>query len=263
MKKILFSLGLLFAAATSLAQELAVAPDSTFVTLMQMAPEDYSRIKLPPLQTLMENARTSPQMMFYEKGVEVQARELKNVRREWLSYFKISGNYNYGNSSLYSQYYLENGEPEIRGNNQAQNYWSLGGGVSVPLEALFNRRNKIQKQKRVMEQGQYEAERAFDELRMQIIELYSTVMQNLSSLQSVTDAMQFSKAQSRIVENDFLNGQTDARSVAQQKSMEASAIQAYEVIRNALNGALLKLEVLTNTPIVNPKPIGEIPAKNQ
>lgn len=252
MKKILL-LCLLFPAAAASAQQ-SVTPEEAYLNLAAMTPQDYIDLQLPSLQTLLDNARTSPQMAFYENNVDMEARELKTVRREWLTYFKINASYNYGSTDIYNQTYIENGQPVIDNSGRRQNFWNIGGGVSIPFSGIFNRRNKIKQQKKRIEQVENDLERSFDELRLKIIETYSTVIEQLSSLQSVTEAMTMAKTNYAGAETDFLNGKLDMQSLARQKSIEASAVRAYEEVRRSLNSALLQLEVFTNTPIITRRP---------
>lgn len=252
MKKLLLLCLLLPAAAASAQQ--SVIPEEAYLDLISMTPEDYINLKLPPLQTLLENARTSPQMAFYENNIDMEARELKTVRREWLTYLKLNASYNYGSSDIYNQTYIENGQPVVNNSGRRQNYWNVGGGVSIPFSGIFNRRNKIKQQKKRVEQVENDLERSFDELRLKIIETYSTVIEQLSSLQSVTEAMTMARTNYAGAETDFLNGKLDMQSLARQKSIEASAVRAYEEVRRALNSALLQLEVFTNTPIITRRP---------
>lgn len=251
MKKLLLLCLLLPAAASA---QQPVTPEETYLNLAAMKPQDYIDLKLPPLQTLLENARTTPQVTFYENNVDMEARELKTVRREWMTYFKINTSYNYGSSDLYNQTYIDNGQPVVNNSGRRQSYWNVGGSVSIPLSGILNRRNKIKRQKKRLEQVENDLERNFDELRLKIIDTYSSVIEQLSSLESITEAMTMAQTNYAAAETDFLNGKLDMQGLVSQKSVEASAIRAYEEVRRALNSALLSLEVLTNTPIITHRP---------
>lgn len=237
------------------AQEQDISPESTYANLVAMTPQDYLQLKLPPIDLLIENARTTAGMSFYQANTEAQQRELKTVRRQWLSYVKLNAGYNYGSSNMYSQIYTENGVPITNTTGQNQAYWNVGANLSVPLDGIFNRRNKIKQQQKRIEQTEYEMERSFDELRIKIIEIYVMAIEQLSSLQTVTEAKTMAQAQYAIAEADFMNGQLDAESLSQQKTIESAAVRTYEEVRKGLNSALLQLEVLTNTPIITRQPI--------
>ena len=54
-----------------------------------------------------------------------------------------------------------------------------------------------------------------------------------------------------MTETDFINGKVDAQTLSRQKNIESSAVREYEQTRAALNNALLKLEIYSNTQIIN------------
>lgn len=58
------------------------------------------------------------------------------------------------------------------------------GFVLDPLDEIFNRRNKIKQQKKRIENTQYDLDRWYDELRMKIIDAYTTAVEQLSILRS-------------------------------------------------------------------------------
>lgn len=91
-------------------------------------------------------------------------------------------------------------------------------------------------------------------LRMKIIDAYTTAVEQLSILRSAAEAKITSEAQYRMTEVDFVKGKLDAQTLSRQKSLENSATREYEQVRRNLNDALLRLEILTHTPIIN-KPI--------
>mgnify|MGYP003209121378 CR=1 FL=1 len=149
MKRAVFTLWLLLAAVAATAQ--GNSPDFEFeYSDLQLSPDDYIGLQLPPLHQLLENARNTPQVEYYNKAVEIQERELKNVRRNWQHYFKINANYNYGSSDIYNQNYQDNSNQiwTTTTTGREQSWWNVGASFSLPIDEIFNRRNKIKQQKR-------------------------------------------------------------------------------------------------------------------
>ena len=180
MKRAVFTLWLLLAAVAATAQSEPTPPEFEYSDLQRLTPEDYIDMQLPPLHVLMENARHAPQVGYYESNREIEERELKTVRRNWMRNFKLNANYNY--------------------------------------------------------------------------DAYTTAVEQLSILRSAAEAKITSEAQYRMTEVDFVKGKLDAQTLSRQKSLENSATREYEQVRRNLNDALLRLEILTHTPIIN-KPI--------
>ena len=98
MKRAVFTLWLLLAAVAATAQSEPTPPEFEYSDLQRLTPEDYIDMQLPPLHVLMENARHAPQVGYYESNREIEERELKTVRRNWMRNFKLNANYNYGSS---------------------------------------------------------------------------------------------------------------------------------------------------------------------
>ncbi len=258
MKKIWIGFLLILASLPAAAQTPLTVPENGYDAAVAMTADDYLNLKLPPLYVLIENARHAPMMRYYAANIEVEERELKTIRREWLTYIKGNASYTYGNIDSYSQQLFQNNPMVVAGNaTQEQSYWSIGGSVSLPLEALFNRRNKIKKQRKEIEAKEMEWEHYFAELRLRIVEAYTDAMQHMSELTIAVENQTFADAQANMAENDFLNGKIDLSSLSQAKGLKADADRSYEQARGLLLKSLLHLEVLTDTPIISTANVGK------
>lgn len=253
MKRAVFTLWLLLAAVAATAQSEPTPPEFEYSDLQRLTPEDYIDMQLPPLHVLMENARHAPQVGYYESNREIEERELKTVRRNWMRNFKLNANYNYGSSDIYNQNYQDSNIPiwTTTTTGREQSWWNVGASLSIPLDEIFNRRNKIKQQKRRIEQVELDTERWLEEQRIKVIQQYTLAVQQLSVLRSAVEAMVTAQAQYRLSEADFINGKLDAQTLSRQKNIENVAIREYEEVRRSLNNALLTLEVLTRTPIIS------------
>ena len=253
MKRAVFTLWLLLAAAAATAQSNSPDFEFEYSDLQRLSPDDYIGLQLPPLHLLLENARNTPQVEYYDKAVEIQERELKNVRRNWQHYFKLNANYNYGSSYIYNQNYQDNSNQiwTTTTTGREQSWWNVGASFSLPIDEIFNRRNRIKQQKRRIEQVELDTERWLEEQRIKIIQQYTLAVQQLSVLRSAAEAMVTAQAQYRMSEADFINGKLDAQTLSRQKNIENVSIREYEQVRSSLNNALLTLEVLTRTPIIS------------
>lgn len=240
MKRAVLTLWLLLAAAAVTAQSEPTPPEFEYSDLQRLTPEDYIDMQLPPLHVLMENARHAPQVGYYESNREIEERELKTVRRNWMRNFKLNANYNYGSSDIYNQNYQDSNIPiwTTTTTGREQSWWNVGASFSIPLDEIFNRRNKIKQQKKRIENTQYDLDRWYDELRMKIIDAYTTAVEQLSILRSAAEAKITSEAQYRMTEVDFVKGKLDAQTLSRQKSLENSATREYEQVRRNLEDSL-------------------------
>lgn len=220
-------------------------------SIADMAPEDYVNLKLPPLDSLFENAKKNPLIQIHDTKKEEEISLLKKEKRSWLKYFSVGGGYNYGilgNTSSYS----DSATPLYSQYSQnAQISYHIGGSISIPIEDLFDLKPKVNRQKLRLKEIDLEKEQTMDELKQKIIELYTSILSSLSILKLKAEAMAFATAQYQIGERDFINGKGTPTSLNNQKEMQVKAITEYETIRASLNCALLKMELLTRTPIIN------------
>ena len=224
--------------------------------LVRMTAEDYINLRLPPLHVLLENARErSPQVNMFAANKESEERELKTLRRTWLKYIKLNGTFSYGTNDTNSQMYYDENRPIIQNiTGMTQRWWNVGAAVSLPLDEIFDRRNRSKQQKKRIESITYEMDSWYDEICLKIIESYTMAVQNLALLESSSRSMVAAKAQYTAAEADFINGKIDAQTLSRQKSIENSALREYEQTRSLLNKALLQLEVLSKTPIISQTP---------
>ncbi len=241
-------------AAQQPGDNLAAAPvRREYNDLARMSAETYMNLHLPPLHELLENARAqSPQVNQFASKKEQEEREIKTLRRSWLKNIKLNAQYSYGSTDVNSLMYYDKNLPivqNVTGTTQA--WWTVGAGISLPLDDIFNRRNRIKQQRKRLESIEYEMNSWYDEICLKIIEAYTSAVENLSLLETSARSMVAAKAQYAAAEADFVNGKIDAQTLSRQKSIEGSAIREYEQTRSLLNKALLQLEVLSKTPIIS------------
>ncbi|MEG2614575.1 MAG: TolC family protein, partial [Alistipes sp.] len=215
---------------------------------------EYTRIQLPPLHVLMQNARVrSPQVNIYDTNREAGEREVKTIRRRWLTYIKLNASYSYGSNDMTSQQYSnDNTQYPIVQNvtGTDQSWWNVGANIGLPLSEIFNRRNLIKQQQKRNESIQYETESWYDDVCLKIIEAYTSAEMCLGMIDNAASAMVTAKAQYEFSKTDFVNGKIDAQTLSRQKSIENVALREYEQTRAELNKALLSLEILSKTPIL-------------
>lgn len=219
--------------------------------ISDMTPEDYASLRLPPLDSLFENAKKNPIIQIQEAKKEEEVGILKKEKKSWLKYINVGGGYHYGIQANTSGYSDSATPIYYQFNENAMSYYNIGGSVSIPLEDLFDRKRKANQQRLKVKEADLLKDQTMDELKQQIIETYSSVLSNIAILKLKAEYLAFAKAQYQVGENDFLNGKGDAKTLSEQKQIQITAASDYELSRASLNSSLLKLEVLTRTPIIN------------
>lgn len=219
--------------------------------IASMGSEDYASLRLPPLDSLFENAKKGPAFKILDLHKKSEINLLKKEKRSWLKFLNVGGGYNYGvlgNTSsfsdsatpIYSQY-----------NENAQHYYHLGGTIGFSIEDLLDLKPKVNRQKLKVQEIDLQKDQTMNELKKEIITLYTSILSSISILKYKAQALTLANAQYKMGENDFLNGKGNAGSLSTQKTLQVQAISDYESTRSIINRDLLMLEILTNTTIIS------------
>ena len=221
--------------------------------LLGFTPEDYVNMSLPPLEVLYEASRNSPNVEYFNLRKAEEESALRSEKKNWLQYFKVTSTYQYGIMGESSNILQPDNSIYYQSNQRAQNWWNVGAGISIPLNDLFDRRNRTNRQKMRVLQTEQEIEKWHDEQKLKIIEMYTLALQSLAILRIKAEALVLADAQYQASQTDFINGQINAAELARLKSIQTTANVEYEQTKAELNNALLQLEVLANVKIIRNK----------
>lgn len=231
---------------------LAEVKSQTEYYFQEMTSEDYENLKLPPLSTLYENALSSPRVQQVEQEVRIAELLVRKERRAWLSFFTIRAGYSYGKTDNFGKLTDWNTEYLIReytGTNQ--HFFNVGATLSVPLDDLFDLGGRIKRQKAEAEKSRQEKLFAYDELKEQIASAYVTVISHLATLKVANDNVIIAEGHYKLMEEMFKNRRVELADVSQAKYKHFDYAKSYEEIRIQLNSSLLRLEILSKTPIIS------------
>ena len=237
----LFWLCILFPAFSGMAQE----------GIESLSPNDYLNLRLPSLEVLFENAKNSAAVDMYKVKMEEEASALKTERRSWLKYFRFNSTYQWGLMGINSSFSDIDTPLFYQYSGAKQNWYNIGASVSIPFDDLFDRGNRIARQKLKTKATQVEMEKWHDEQKIRIIEVYTKAVKELSVLKLKAELLSFSNTQFELGQQDFLNGNIKIGELNQIKIIQTDALETYEQTRAELNKALLQLEVLSKTKILN------------
>lgn len=240
LKQFFFTFFLFSFSLSVLAQDIA-----------ELGPKDYLNFQLPPISILYENAKASPILNYYEKKKQATKSLMDSEKKRWLNFIKLITNYQYGiignnitfsdtNTPIFYQY---------SGNKQS--WYNFGVSVAIPLDDLFDRKNRVKKQRLDMEATEFEQEKWYDEQKIRIATIYSLAMRDLGLIKIKSEALLFTEAQLKLSEDDFINGKISVQDLGRQKSAYTTAASEYEVTKADLNSSLLQLEILARTKIIS------------
>ena len=237
------------AAAQNSTASAGVAADT--VKLTNIYDIDLTKIELPPVSVFLDAAHNYADVRFYDSKLDEVQQTLKMTRKDWLSYIRLQGNYQYGTNNAFIS---QSGEPYPPGYGYStvntQNWYNAGVAVAIPLNDLFSRKQKTGIVKAQMRQTEYEAEKALEDRQIVILQAYNEVVKYLSILKVNAEAVALYDAQMKISERDFINGKIDIISLSLERARRADVMIKYQESRAALHNAVTLLEMLTKVKII-------------
>ena len=190
----------------------------------QLSDEDYSKIVLPPLSALFENAKNSPAYEVADVKAIIERKLLKKEKWAFLGFFSLRGSY--------------------------QNGYTIGAGLSIPLDDLFDLKGRVSRQRLTLRSAELEREVKYDEIKKNIIELYAMATSQIKVLQMRSEGWVLANVQYEISEKNFANGTIDSSELSVDKERQSQAREAYEKSKFELTKSLMILEVISRTPLI-------------
>ena len=187
----------------------------------QLSDEDYSKIVLPPLSALFENAKNSPAYEVADVKAIIERKLLKKEKWAFLGFFSLRGSYQYGmfgNESTYTDVAVA---PYLTYSTQAQNGYTIGAGLSIPLDDLFDLKGRVSRQRLTLRSAELEREVKYDEIKKNIIELYAMATSQIKVLQMRSEGWVLANVQYEISEKNFANGTIDSSELSVDKERQS------------------------------------------
>ena len=208
----------------------------------QLNDEDYSKIDLPPLSVLFENAKNNPIYELADAKTAIERKLLQKEKWAFLGFFSLRGSYQYGmfgNESTYTDVAIA---PYLTYSTQAQNGYTLGAGVSIPLNDLFDLKGRVSRQRLTLKSAQLEQEIKYDEIKKNIIEMYAMATSQIRVLQMKSESLILANVQYEISEKNFANGTIESADLSTDKERQSQAREAYEKSKYELTKSLMILD---------------------
>lgn len=215
--------------------------------------DEYKNIALPPLSVLFENAKQTSDYELVQLQEEIQRQILSKERKSFLSFFTLRGSYQYGmfgNESTYTDVAIT---PYLTYSTQAQKGYTVGGGLIIPLDQLFDLSAKVKRQKLNIKKAELEKLVKYDEIQKNIIDLYVDANFLLKVLKMQAEALLLAKVQYEISEKNFINATINSTELSVEKGKYALAFENYEKTKSEIAKKLLMLELISHTTILRKK----------
>jgi outer membrane protein TolC len=192
--------------------------------------------RLPPLRILVDSAGfNSPSLKYEDLKADYYYYEQKTAAREWLEYLSINIDAIGGRWGYYDWSRSAAGNPSVYSNySNLTSYRSAFAGmfyIRMPLGAIVDRQNRINKQKKWIEISltQKEINRRF--IQERVIEVYNDLVSAQSEIRIYNDYQAFTMVQMEMAKNEFLNGEITTAEYTRLKEIQTrGAIDFHKAI---------------------------------
>ena len=211
---------------------------------------NFSEFHLPPLSVLLENAKTTPQILSLEKAREIAQAEVAKQKRHIFSYLKAHASFSYGKGDMWGNTSGAYTPMVMQYQGTESNYWNLGVNLNLPLEDILDLTAAVKRKRLEVDQAIIKKDIAYDQLKLEIAALYVKITNNLVTLKTLGEAAAAYQGAGALNREDFENGNMTIEDFAYTKLHESGQVTAYQALQTTITTDILTLEILTHTPII-------------
>lgn len=211
---------------------------------------NFSEFHLPPLSVLLENAKTTPQILSLEKAREIAQAEVAKQKRHIFTYLSARGSYSYGKGDMWGNNSGAYTPMVMQYQGTESNYWNVGVSLNLPLEDILDLTAAVKRKKLEVDQALIKKDIAYDQLKLQIASLFVKITNNLVTLKTLGEAAAAYQGAGALNREDFENGNMDIAAYAHTKMYESGQVSSYQSLQTEITTDIITLEILTHTPII-------------
>ncbi len=211
---------------------------------------NFSEFHLPPLSVLLENAKSTPQIMSLEKARQIAQAEVAKQKRHIFSYLSANASYSYGKGDMWGNTSGAYSPMVMQYQGTESNYWNIGVALRLPVEDILDLTAAVKRKKLEVDQAVIQKDIAYDQLKLQIATLFIKITNNLVTLKTLGEAAAAYQGAGALTREDFENGNMDIAAYAHTKLYESGQVQGYQTMQTEITTDIITLEILTHTPII-------------
>lgn len=236
----------LFVIVLLMTSGLAQSQNATVDSSMYFNPiTDNITNRLPPLNVLIDSAAfNSPNMRYEDLKADYYYYEQLSAQRAWLEHFSMNLDMNIGKWNFWDRDEITKRDRYYRSESIRDNY-AVGFYIRFPLATLFDRRNRIKKQKKWIEISltQKEINRRF--LANSVIDHYNNLVQYQNYIRIYNEYQNFTMMQMQMAQNEFLNGEIGSAEYTRLKEIQTRGAINFQQAIAEFNKEYQLLEVTT------------------
>ena len=211
---------------------------------------NFSEFHLPPLSVLLENAKTTPQIMSYEKARQIAQAEVAKQKRHIFTYISARGSYSYGKGDMWGNTSGAYTPMVMQYQGTESNYWNVGVNLNLPLEDILDLTAAVKRKKLEVDRAVIQKDIAYDQLKLEIASLFVKITNNLVTLKTLGETAAAYQGAGALNREDFENGNMSIENYADTKRFESGQVTGYQNLQTTITTDIITLEILTHTPII-------------
>ena len=211
---------------------------------------NFSEFHLPPLSILFENAKSTPRIMTLEKARQIAQAEVAKQKRHIFSYVHGHASYSYGKTDMWGNNSSSYNRMIYQFQGSEQSYWNVGVSLAVPLEDIFDLTASVKRKRLEVDRAVLAKDIEYDDLKLQIAQLYVRITNNLVSLKTLGEAAAAYQGAGALNREDFENGNMNIEGFAYTKMYESTQVSSYQSLQTTITTDIITLEILSHTPII-------------
>lgn len=250
LKRLLFIVAIAGATTSAFAQFDESGISAGFFDSSKDKDINFSSFHLPPLAVLLENAKTTPEILSLEKARQIAQAEVAKQKRHIFSYLTGHASYSYGKGDMWGNSSSAYNPMILQYQGTETNYWNIGVNLAIPVEDILDLTAAVKRKKLEVDQAVIQKDIAYDKLKLEIAKLYVKITNNLVALKTSGEASAAYQGAGALNREDFENGNMDISSYAYEKLHEIGVVQGYQTLQTEITTDIITLEILTHTPII-------------
>ncbi len=131
-----------------------------------------------------------------------------------------------------------------------ESYWNVGVNLAVPVEDILDLGAAVKRKKLEVDQAIYNKDMQYDQLKLQIANLYTKITTGLIVLKTASENAAIYQGAGALNLEDFHNGNMSIEDFAETKAREDGAVNSYQSKQAEIITDILTLEIITHTPIL-------------
>lgn len=211
---------------------------------------NFSEFHLPPLSVLLENAKSTPQILSLEKARQIAQAEVAKQKRHIFSYLSANASYSYGKGDMWGSQSGAYSPMMLQYQGTESNYWNIGVALRLPVEDILDLTAAVKRKKLEVDQAVINKDIAYDQLKLQIATLFVKITNNLVTLKTAGEAAAAYLGAGALNREDFENGNMNISGYAYDKQHEFGTVAGYQTLQTEITTDIITLEILTHTPII-------------